>query len=246
MRFRSLYSMTRAEMKLFLREPAAVFFTLAFPTLALLLFGSLFGGFEIPGTELRGIDILTPGYTAMVIGTVGIIQLPTTIAGYRQNGILRRLRATPLKPQEILGAHVLVNLAVTLIGIALLFVVAWLVFDVSRPVAPVPVAATVVLASLSFFAFGFALAGLIPSVRVASTVGQVIFFPMIALSGAWIPREQFPDFLVTISDFIPLTYAVNLVRSLWIGEGWDLFAVGVLLGLMFVSVLVSARTFRWE
>ncbi|MGI8648817.1 MAG: ABC transporter permease [Rubrobacter sp.] len=246
MRTGSLYSMTRVEMKLFLREPAAVFFTLAFPTLALLLFGSLFGGYEVPGSNLRSIDLLTPGYTAMVIGTVAIIGLPTTIASYRQNGVLRRLRATPIKPQEILGAHVLVNLAATLLGIALLFVVGFFVFDLRMPGDPISVLATIVLASLSFFAFGFALSSLMPSVRVASAVGQVIFFPMIALSGAWVPREQFPDWLFSVSNFIPLTYAVNLVRDLWVGEGWTLLPVAILVGLMVVSVFVSSRTFRWE
>lgn len=243
---KALSNMTRVEMKLFLREPAAVFFTLAFPTLALLLFGTLIGDFDVPGTNLRSIDILAPGYTAMVIGTVAIIGLPTTIASYRQNGVLRRLRATPIKPPEILGSHVLVNLAATAVGVSLLFLAAWLVFDVVSPAAPFSVAASLVLASLAFFAFGFALAGLIPSVRVASAVGQVIFFPMVALSGAWVPREQFPDWLSTVSNFIPLTYAVDLVRDLWLGEGWSLLPTCVLVGTLAVSVLVSAKTFRWE
>lgn len=243
---KALYKMTVVEAKLFLREPAAVFFTLAFPTLALLLFGSLFGGSEIPDTGLRSIDLLAPGYTAMVIATVGIIGIPATISGYRERGILRRLRATPVKSHEVLSSHVLVNFAATTVGISLLFVVAWLVFDVVAPEAPFSVAASLLLASLAFFAFGFTLAGLFPSVRVASAVGQVVFFPMLALSGAWVPREQFPDWLFTVSDFIPLTYAVNLVRDLWIGEGWTLLPVGVLFGVLAASILVSAKTFRWE
>jgi ABC-2 family transporter len=107
---RALWKMTLVEAKLFLREPMAVFFTLAFPLMVLLLFGTIFGAEPIPGTNLKGIDMSAPAYTGMIIGTVGLIGLPTTLAGYQELGILRRLRATPLHPSTILGAQVIVNL----------------------------------------------------------------------------------------------------------------------------------------
>ena len=243
---RALFKMSLIETKLFFREPAAVFFTLAFPVMVLLLFGSIFGGYPIPGTELRGIDISTPGYTGMIIGTVGLIGLPITLAGYRQQGVLRRLRATPLHPSVILGAEVLVNLLMTALGIALLFVTARLAFDLRVPAAPLSVALALVLSCLSFFAVGFALAGLLPTVRVASAVGQAIFFPMLFLSGAALPRTELPDALRRVSEFLPLTHAVTLVQQLWIDGSWNLPAVAVLVGLFAVSLIISARTFRWE
>lgn len=243
---KALYKMTVVEAKMFLREPVAVFFTLAFPVMALLLFGTLFGGYPVPGTDLRGIDMYVPAYTAMIIGTVGLIGLPTTLAAYRDKDILRRLRATPLPSTTILGAHVLVNLAATAVGVALLLVVAKFAFDIRTPEAPVSVAAALALSSLSFFAVGFAIAGLLPTVRVTSAVGQVVFFPMLFLSGAALPLQTLPDWLRRVSDFIPLTYVVELAQGLWIGAGWNLFATLVLLGVLAVSILVSAKTFRWE
>lgn len=243
---RALYGMTLTEAKLFLREPAAVFFTLAFPAMVLLLFGSVFGGYPVPGTDLRAIDIYTPSYTGMVIGTVALIGLPTTLASYRERGVLRRLRAAPLRPSTVLASYVIVHLLATAAGVALLFLAARLAFGLRMPEAPFPVALALVFASLSLFAAGFLLAGLLPTVRVASAVGQAIFFPMLFLSGALLPREQLPEALRQAGDFLPLTHAVALVRDLWLGEGWNLAALAFLAGTMAVSVAVSSRTFRWE
>lgn len=243
---RPLLKLTLVEAKLFAREPAAVFFTLAFPVMVLLLFGSIYGGYPIPGTDLRGIDMSTPAYFGMIIGTVGLIGLPTTLAAYREHGVLRRLRAAPLRPSAVLGAQVLVNLLMTAIGIALLVAAARLAFDLRAPESPLLVALALALSSVSFFAVGFALAGLLPTVRVATAVGQAIFFPMLFLSGAALPRTELPDALRRVSDFLPLTHAVNLLQDAWIDGSWNVLSAAMLLGVLVVAVAGSARTFRWE
>ncbi|CAN5685013.1 ABC transporter permease [soil metagenome] len=244
----ALRRMTWVELKLFLREPAAVFFTLAFPVMVLLLFSSLFGNEPVQGfPDLKSVDVMAPAYTGMVIGTTALLGLPIILAGYRQQGILRRLRATPLHPAMILAAQVLVNLLMTIVGISILIVTAYFVYDLRLPDAPVSVTLAFIIATLSFFALGFVLAGMAPSARTAQILGQVIFFPMFFLSGAaGIPREMFPDTLHRISDFLPLTYVVDLIQDLWIKGSWNLTALAVLLGLLIVSVAISARTFRWE
>lgn len=243
----ALYRMTLTETKLFLREPAAVFFTLAFPVMVLLLFSTIFGNEPIPNSGgLRSVDFMAPAYTGFIIGTVGLIGLPSTIAFYREKGILRRLRATPLNPVAMLGAHVLAQLLMMIVGAILLLSTAWLVFDLRLPETTIGVALGFVLASLSFFAIGFVIAGLLPSVRVATSVGQAIFFPMLFLSGAAIPREMLPETLKTVSAFIPLTYAVELIQDLWLDGSWNLTALAVLVGVLVASIIVSARTFRWE
>ncbi len=245
---RALHKMTWTESKLFLREPAAVFFTLAFPTLILLLFSSIFGNGPVPGNPgLRMVDVMAPAYTGMVIATPALLGLPITIAGYRQQRILRRLRATPLHPSVILVSQLLVNLAMTILGIALLLLTAWLVYDLRLPAAPFALAPAFVAASLSLFAVGFVLAGVLPSARTAQIVGQVVFFPMFFLSGAaGLQPEMFPDALRRVSELLPLTYVVRLVQELWISGTWNLTALLVLVGVLAVSVVLSSITFRWE
>jgi ABC-2 type transport system permease protein len=244
----ALWKMTWVETKLFLREPTGLFFTLLFPVMVLLLFTAIFGNGQIPGNQgLRMIDVMAPSYTGMVIGTAALLGLPITLAGYRQQGTLRRLRATPLHPSVILVAHVLVNLLVTTVGILLLLLTARIVYDLRPPEAPLSTALAFLVASLSFFALGFVLAGVLPTARTAQIVGQVVFFPMFFLSGAaGIQPQMFPDALRCISDLLPLTYVVELVQKLWIAGEWDTKALVVLVCVAVASVLVSAATFSWE
>jgi len=242
----ALFKLASTEFKLLLREPVAVFFTLAFPVLIVLLFGGIFGGYPVPGTPLTTIDLYTPAYTGLVIGTVGLIGLPTTLASYRERGILRRLRATPLGATRILGAHVIVNFVMTLAGIGLLILAAALFLGLRMPQAPGVVLLAITLSSLSFLAVGFAIASLFPSVRVAQAIGQALFFPMFFLSGAALPLDQMPGWLQSVSDYVPLTYAVRLVREVWIGGGWNWSASAFLSALLILATLLTARTFRWE
>ncbi|WP_047865221.1 ABC transporter permease [Rubrobacter aplysinae] len=242
----ALLRLTYTEFKLLLREPAAVFFTLAFPVLVVLLFGSIFGGYPVRGTPLTTIDLYTPAYTGLVIGTVALIGLPTTLASYRERGVLRRLRATPLGPTRILAAHVLVNFVMTLAGIGLLITAAALFLGLQMPHAPGMVFIAITLSSLSFFAVGFLVASLFPSVRVAQAVGQAVFFPMFFLSGSALPLDQMPGWLRSVSDYIPLTYVVRLVQEVWIGDGWNWMAAAILLAILALATLLTARVFRWE
>jgi ABC-2 type transport system permease protein len=245
---RALSKMTLVEAKLFWREPVGLFFTLVFPVMVMLLFSAIFGNGPIPGDQgLRMIDVMAPAYTGMVIGTTALLGLPITLAGYRQQGVLRRLRATPVHPSAILAAHALVNLLMTAVGIVLLLFTARVVFELRLPEAPFSVALAFVLASLSFFALGFVLAGVLPNARTAQIVGQVVFFPMFFLSGAaGIQPDMFPEALRRVSNLLPLTYVVELVRKLWLAGEWDLRALVVLVCVAVASVLVSAATFRWE
>jgi ABC-2 type transport system permease protein len=105
-----------------------------------------------------------------------------------------------------------------------------------------------ILGSLSFFGIGFILAGVMPTARTAQVVAMVLVYPMLIFSGAAWPRELMPATIQKVSAFIPLTYVVNLLSGLWIGEPWGkhLLDVGVLAGMLLLGVIVSAKTFRWE
>jgi ABC-2 type transport system permease protein len=246
---KSLLKMTWMEAKLFLREPIGAFFTLAFPLMMLFLFGSIYG--NKPEAMFGGygtIDISVPAYTAMIIATTGLLGLTITMAAYRENGVLRRLRTTPIRPLVILAAQVIVLLLMTTFGMVLLIIAGKLVYHVRFEGNVLSVLVGFVLCSLSFFAIGFVLAGLMPTARTAQVVGMVLLYPMLFLSGAGFPRELLPEAIKKVSAFLPLTYVVNLLRGLWIGEPWGvhLLDAGVLAGILILGVAISTFTFRWE
>jgi ABC-2 type transport system permease protein len=246
---KSLLKMTWMETKMFLREPIGAFFTLIFPLMMLFLFGSIYG--NEPSHYFNGygtIDISVPAYTAMIIATTSLLGLTITMAAYRENGVLRRLRTTPISPLVILAAQVIVLFVMTTIGMILLIVAGKLVYNMRFDGNALSVLGGFVLCSLSFFALGFVLAGLLPNARTAQVVGMVLLYPMLFLSGAGFPRELLPEAIKRISTFLPLTYVVNLLRGLWVGQAWSLLTtdVLVLVGILVLGVLISVKTFRWE
>jgi ABC-2 type transport system permease protein len=240
---------TWTEIKLFLREPVGAFFTLAFPLMMLFLFGTIYGNDPTPMFNGYGsVDVSIPAYTAMIIGTTGILGLTITMSAYREKGILRRLRATPLRPYTILAAQVVVIFVMTVLGMGLLILAGNLVYGLRFDGDPFSVAAAFLLSSLSFFSLGFILAGVMPTARTGQVVGMVIFYPMLFLSGAGLPLELLPDNVRQFSNFLPLTHVVTLLRGLWIGESWSQHASeGIILAaLLVLGVLISSKTFRWE
>ena len=246
---KSLLKLTWVETKLFFREPIGAFFTLVFPLMMLFLFGSIYG--NTPSTYFNGrgtIDVSIPAYTAMIIATSGLMSITITMSAYRENGVLRRFKTTPVSPLTILVAQVIVVFAMTLFGMLLLVIAGKLVYHVRFEGNWLSVLGGFVLCSLSFFSLGFILAGLMPSARTAQIVGMVLLYPMLFLSGAGFPRELLPAAIVKVSAFLPLTYVVNLLRGLWVGEAWSahLLNVGVLVGMLILGVIISTKTFRWE
>jgi len=246
---KSLLKMTWMEAKLFLREPVGAFFTLVFPLMYLFLFGSISGNEPTPqfGGQ-RTIDASIPGLIAMIIGTTGLMSITMTMATYRENGVLRRLRTTPVSPLVVLVAQVIVVFTMTCLGMLLLITAGMLVYHVRFEGNAFNMLAGFVLSSLSFFGIGFILAGTMPTARTAWVVGMVLLYPMMFLSGAFFTIELLPAAVQKVSAFMPLTYVVNLLRGLWSGQPWGdhLLDVGVLTGILLLGIIVSVKTFRWE
>lgn len=246
---KSLFKMTWMETKLFLREPIGAFFTLVFPLMMLFLFGSIYGNKPTPlFNGLGTIDISVPAYTAMIIATTGLLGLTITMSAYRENGVLRRLRTTPISPLLVLVSQVIVLFLMTTFGMVLLIIAGKLVYHIHFDGNALNVMLGFILCSLSFFSLGFVLAGLMPTARTAQVVGMVLLYPMLFLSGAGFPRELLPEAIKKISVFLPLTYVVNLLRGLWVGEAWSQHTtdVIVLASILIIGILVSIKTFRWE
>jgi ABC-2 type transport system permease protein len=225
----------------------ALFFILAFPVMVMVLFGFIFGN---EAEELLGgygrVDLSVPGYIGMVVGTIGMLSIPTTLANYRDLGILRRLRATPLGSSPVLWSQVAAQVLMTAAGIILLFIAGLILFDLRIPDGNLAIVPAILLSAFSFFAVGFVLAGVMPSARTAQAVGMAIFYPMLFLSGAAIPRYIMPDIVQQIAGLLPLTHVVILVEDLWLKGTWNLTSVAVVTVVLILGLVISRFTFRWE
>ena len=246
---KALFRFTVVEAKLYIREPMAAFFTLAFSPMLLLLFGFIYGNDPSPFFGGKGyIDIAVPSFMAIIIVSVGLMSVPIATASDREKGILRRFQSTPISPAIYLVSTVLVYYIMTLLGVIILFLIGKLVYNVQFEGNLFYVFIGFTLSALSFFAFGFLIASLSPTSRIAQVAGMIFAFPMMFLSGAAIPLEVLSDKIANFSKYLPLTHVVLLMRGLWYGASWSdhIVNVLVLVGLLVVGGLVSIKTFRWE
>lgn len=237
------------DLRLFLREPITAFFTLGFPIMLVLIFGSMFGNEPTPLLGGYGsMDVSMPAYTALILGSVGFMTVAMGTSSYREMGVLRRYRATPLRPVTYILADVTVNLIMTLLGMAGVVLVGWLLYRVRFEGQPFSVFVAVVLSALAMFSIGYLMASLAPNARAAQVISMVIFYPMMFLSGAGMPLELLPATIRRIADFLPLTYPVRLLRGLWFGGTWSehWLEVAILGGILVVCTALASRLFRWE
>ncbi|HEY4695881.1 MAG TPA: ABC transporter permease [Candidatus Hydromicrobium sp.] len=246
---KSLLRLTVVEMKLYLREPMATFFTLIYAPMLLVLFGFIYGNDPTPLFGGRGfIDAMIPAYTALIIVTVGLMSVPISTAEDREKGILRRFFSTPTSPAVYLFSNIFVYYIMALLGVIILFLVGVFAYNIKFEGNIFSVFIAFTLSALSFFSFGYLIASLAPTARTAQVIGMVIAFPMMFLSGATIPIEFLGDRVANITKYVPLYYVVTLMKGLWAGQSWSehWLNIVVLLGLLIVGAAVSVKTFRWE
>jgi ABC-2 type transport system permease protein len=247
---RGLWKLTWLEIKIFVREPLGVIGTIGIPVLIFVMFGRMFGSEARRGSlgVPRVVSVDLPILTSALITISTVLSLVAIIAIYREGGILRRLRATPLRPYTILTAHVLVKLLFTAVTLAAMLLAGrrYYVVDAGVPLASFVLA--LLFSTLSILSLGFLLASIVPTARFAQPIGTLLLYPMLGVSGLFIPVASFPPMLQVVARALPLTYAVSLLRGIWHGEGWSAHVGDVtILSVMFLAfTAASAKVFRWE
>jgi ABC-2 type transport system permease protein len=245
---RGFWKLTWVETKIFAREPMGFIGTLAMPVVLFVLFGRVLGAGRLASAAKVSLPFNPAILAAVVIAINAVQSLVAIISIYREGGILKRLRATPLSPVTILGAHVVVKLAFTLVSLGLLVLVGRRLFPGVMQVNVFSFAMAVLLGTLSILSLGFVVASLVPTARFAQPIGAAVLYPMLALSGLFFPVNRLPRALQALAFVLPTTHAVALLQGVWDGSGWSahwLNAVALLV-LFAVYTSLSTRVFRWE
>lgn len=243
---KGLLKLSWIETKVFLREPLGVLGSLGVPVLIFILFGRAVQHDPRDAAALAAAPFNVTILAALLIALGAVQSLVAIMAIYREGGILKRLRATPLSPVTILGAHVLVKLGFTVVGLTLLVLAGRRILPGALPANLVGFAAAVLLSTLSILSLGFVLASLVPTARFAQPLGAAVLYPMLAVSGLFFPVAQLPRGLRVVASALPTTHAVSLMQGVWEGAGWRWGDVGALVVAFGVCVAVAGWWFRWE
>ena len=236
----------RYEMRLYSRSRELAFFTFLLPMILFLLLGFAYGDEELQG--VKGSDYL-------MIGTLGYGVVATAFAGLtfvivirREEGILTRLRSTPLPAPTYLIAVLVATMVAFLVQAVVIVAVGMVAFGASFPSHLFSFVLSLILGAAAFAALGVGLTGAIKRAEGASAVVNAIYFPMLFISGAFFERDTFPEFLQAVAAVLPLTYFIDLVFGV-VYEGdqiWDLPGdIAVLAAWGLAGALFAARRFRW-
>jgi ABC-2 type transport system permease protein len=247
---RGLWKLTWIEIKIFLREPLGAFGTIGIPVLVFIVTGRIVGRSLAPASLAASgfISAGLPVLASVLIAISAVLSLVTIISIYREGGILKRLRATPLRPQTILTAHVLVKLLLTAATLAFMVLAGKRYYPVGIHVPLFGFTVALLVSTCSILSMGFLIASIVPTARFAQPIGAVIMYPMIAVSGLFVPVTSLSPALQALSRVVPLTYTVSLLEGIWKGDAWSAHA-GDVAALAVVFVLctsLSAKVFRWE
>ncbi|MFB7595087.1 ABC transporter permease [Streptomyces sp. NPDC056160] len=238
----------RTEIRLFRREPGAVFWILLFPTLLLAILGSIpsfrrhddgLGGLRLVDTYVPVVVLL-----GMILG--GLQAMPQVLTGYRERGILRRMSATPVRPIVLLTAHMVLFAGAALVSALLALSVGRLAFGVRLPEQPFGYALALLPAVCAALALGSVVSALSRTTKIAGAIGSAVLFPMMFSAGLWVPVQSMPHVLARIVGYTPFGAAAQALGQAAAGHwpGWN--HLGVLVAWTVLLTAGAARWFRWE
>ena len=246
---RGLFQLTWLEIKIFLREPLGAIGSVVIPVAVYIGLGRTMAPKLPQSTQTAEFVYLgAPVFAAVLIMLSSVLSLVTIIAIYREGGILKRLRATPLRPWTILTAHVLAKLLFTAVTLLLMVLAGKRYYPVDLKIPVVSFTIALILATWSTLSIGFLIASVVRTARFAQPAGALIFYPMVGLSGLFFPVAALSPGLRAVARVLPLTYVVSLLTGILKGDPWSAHLVdaGALVLVFAVCIAVSARVFRWE
>jgi ABC-2 type transport system permease protein len=233
----------RFERKLFWRNPSAAFFNFTLPFLFLIMIASVFGA------DRKELNILIPGIAGMsVLGTT-FTALTYTFVFNREQGILKRIRGTPMPPLAFFGGVIASAVANAIVQVGLIIVIGHVFYDVSWPQSYLELIVFVALGVVAFGSLGIAFAAVIPNFDSAAAYVNAVFLPVIFISGVFYSTKHLPALFKGIAEALPLKHVIDgLSGAIVTGHGLsdNLTALAVVAGWAALGLFLTVRYFRWD
>jgi ABC-2 type transport system permease protein len=241
----------RYDQKAFWRNPASVFFTVAFPVILLLIFGTVFGDQTV---DVRG-GIETTAYYVPAIITLSVISaamqsLTMSLVIAREDGRLKRGRGTPMPAWVFIAGRVGNSAVVALLMLGVIAALGRVLYGVAIPWGQLPaIVFTLLVGAAAFCCLGIALTAAIPSQDAAAPIVNALLLPLYFLSGVFIPDDQLPSGVIHFADAFPIRHFFEALFSVYdpaktgASLEWGNLAVVAIWGV--VGLVLAIRYFRW-
>lgn len=241
----------RFEQKVFWRSPAAVFFTVMFPVIFLLLFASLFGDQEIEGLGIDAATYYVPGIITLAVVSATLVNVSMRMVEMRESGRLKRLHGTPLPTWAYVGGRIGNAFVVSVLMVVIVTLLGSVLYGVEVPTTTIPaLLVTLVVGTFAFCSLGLALSLAIPSEQAAPPITNFTVLPLYFLSGVFVPESEIPDGVLTFASLFPIRpffqAFLTAYDPLTQGAGFDWGHLAVVAAWGVAGILVTVRFFRWS
>jgi len=242
----------RSDLKVFVRNPAALFFTAILPVVFLCLFVAIFGN-QSAGPQFGNVRLATlqvPGFIALAIVSAAFVAPAIGLTSVREAGVLKRVRGTPVAPWIVFAGRIGTALVSATIVSAILIAIGAAVFGVEVRASTLPgLLITVVLAVFAFCALGIAYTRAIPSYEAGPAMTNAVVLPLYFISGVLIPASQLPDGMLAFANALPVKALVDALTVVFdprtSGAGISAGDLAVLAAWGIGGLLIALRTFAW-
>lgn len=243
----------RYENRWFWRNPPAAFFTFVFPLIFLVLFNVIFGNnqIEVPGGSTHEATFYVPAIAALSIVTACYTNIAMTICYTRDDGVLKRIRGTPLPVWAYILARVLHAVLVGLLLVVIVIAFGRLFYAVTIPTNTMPAfLVTVIVGAAAFSMLGLAVTTVIPNAEAAPAIVNFTILPLFFISDVFIRLEDPPAWLHTVASIFPVVHFSEAMQTAFnpfeTGSGFELLHLGVIAIWGVAGFVVAARWFSWE
>ncbi len=241
----------RFEQKVFWRNPAAVFFTVMFPVIFLLIFSSLFG--SEPIEELGGIETTVyyvPGIVTLAVVSATLVNVAMRMVEMRESGRLKRVRGTPLPTWAYVSSRIGNALVVSVLMVVLITAISHVFYDVPIPTNTIPaILVTLLVGTFAFCSLGLALSTVIPSEEAAPPITNFTVLPLYFLSGVFIPENEIPEGVLDVAAIFPIRHFFQALLTAFdpatTGAGFEWGHLAVVAAWGIAGMVLAVRFFRW-
>lgn len=242
----------RSDLKVFVRNPAALFFTAILPVIFLTLFVSIFGNARAGGEygDMRVSTLQVPAFIVLAVVSASFVGIVMGLVSLREDGVLKRIRATPVPPWMVFAGRVATAFVSATIVTVVLCAIGALAFGVTLPTATLPgLLVTLAVGAASFCALGIAYTALVPSEDAGPAMTNAIVLPLYFISGVFVPTSELPEGLRTFAGLFPVKPFVDALTTAFdprtVGAGFAGGDLAVLAAWGLVGLVLAVRFFRW-
>lgn len=246
---KALSTLFKTEFKIAFRNIEPIVFGVLFPVGVVLLLGCIYGDkLAYEGANYTMLQLSFGAFVSIGICATGLMGIPLSISDYRHRKVLKRFKVTPISPMSLLTVQMMIQFLFAVVSAIVTFLVAKIVFGYVMIGSSLKFIGAFLLVTLSIYSIGMVIASISPNMKVANLLCTIIYFPMLFLSGTTVPYEIMPKGLQNVSNVLPLTQGIKLLKGISLGHPLiNLnFQLLLMVVISLICIIISLKFFKWE